>query len=414
MKYQIVVLLAAVSAGVLLTFQNCSNVSFRTTKETPEQALAVISKNCTDASGVEHFNGDAWTTNDDATVKPVTCPDSGPSQQGYQDSTLWMCQSGNISIAGTDTKLVPPMAACPAPALTASASNAKPQTGGASDLLVTSQAVHDVKYDCRSVATGSSIFKGDLNVGTAKSALSPIVEDLKCSVSAQTASDPIVKAVDINVDCESSGKLKDPDSHMCIDFSCKSYVAITPANSNDGLKFEVPPRSVAGVCYTVKLMDAIQLSKSDKNQTHDPDVVSSNHTSGGTWNPWVMSRSRVEFLMKSGGGARQVRLSGSGQKAESIKVDNFVLAGLAKKAVGLSSNESYLAYGSKDSTVDGSHIKFRNANLPFKDFGAAGVTSIGSVDITTRVSTEESYLLDVRALDCGGSREMSDVYLLFQ
>jgi hypothetical protein len=323
-----------------------------------------------------------------------------------------MCQHGEISIAGNDTKLVEPMAACPAPQLSASASNPKPQSGGSSDLNVTSEAVHDVKYDCRSVATGHSIQAGDLTVGTAKATLPTIVEDLKCSVSAQTSGEPIVKNVDINVDCESSGRLKDPQTHMCIDFSCQSYVALT--STAGGLKYEVPARSAAGVCYTVKLMDAIAVSKSNLNPSRDSEVIAANHDGGSPKNPYVMGRANVEFLMKAGGGARQVRLSGAGDKASSIKVDNFVLAGLAKKSEGLSSSSHYLAYGSNDSTLDGSHIKFRDAEFPFTGFGAAGVTSIGSLDITTRVSTEESYVLDVRALDCGGDREMTDIYLLFQ
>lgn len=402
-----------VSLLALTTFQNCSNVTFGTTKATSESILAVAQKNCTDVNGAEHSSGETWTTSENE-LRPVVCPDSADSKQGYENATSWVCQNGDISISGNDTKLVEPMSSCPAPALTASASNPLPMSGGSSNLLVTSQAVHDVKYDCRSVATGSSISAGNLAVGSAQATLQTVVEDLKCAVSAQTSGDPIVKTVDINVDCESSGRLKDPKTHTCIDFTCQSYVALAPTSSGSGLQFEVPARSAAGVCYTVKLMDAISKSKSDLNQTHDSEVISAHHGGTGTWNPWVMGRANVEFLMKAGGGARQVRLSGSGTDAKAIKVDNFVLAGLAKKSVGLSSNSSYLAYGSNDSTIDGSNIKFRNALFPFRGFGASGVTSIGSVDITTQVSTEESYVLDVRALDCGGDREMTDIYLLFQ
>jgi hypothetical protein len=418
MKKQTIALLPVgfilgLSVLVLTTFQNCSNVTFGSTKEASESILAIAQKNCTDVDGTEHLSGDTWTTSENE-LRPVVCPDSTDSQQGYENGTSWICQNGDISIAGNDTKLVAPMSSCPAPALTASASNPMPLSGGSSNLLVTSQAVHDVKYDCRSVATGSSISSGNLSVGSAQATIQTIVEDLKCSVSAQTSGDPIVKTVDIGVDCESSGRLKDPTTHTCVDFTCKSYVALDPISSSAGLKFEVPARTSAGICYTVKLMDAIANSKSDLNKTHDMEIVSANHSGSGTWNPWLMGSANVEFLMKAGGGARQVKLSSSGQKASAITVDNFVLTGLAKKSVGLTSNDVYRSYGTKDSTVDKSNIRFRNQNLPLTGFGSAGTTSIGTLDITTQVSTEESYVLDVRALDCGGSREMSDIYLLFQ
>ena len=260
--------------------------------------------------------------------------------------------------------------------------------------------------------------RGNLPVGNSTTAITNIIEDLSCIVSATYGQQTLTKALGISLNCELSGKLKDPTSHQCVEFACKTYVALA-AGANGS--YTVPARTTDGICYSVQLMSAIPNGASSLTTTIDNQVISRNHdiannTYLDTHHPYSMARALTQFTMIAGGGAREVKLAGSSSTAAPITVDNFVLVGLATKAATLNNVADYRAYGSQDSTVNQAQtdILMKNKEVPFTSFGTGGITTVSALDITTQVSTGVPFLLDVRALDCGGSRELSDIFLIFQ
>jgi hypothetical protein len=405
-------------------FQNCSNgVAFGTAEKASSAQTAAtgnitsIDKSCLDSDGTIHQSGDTWHTMSHSMAQ-VNCRDSAASQQGYNQVASMACKNGSITSSALTSSLALPMAACVPPNVSASLVDPNPQSGSSTGLLVSSQSIHDISYKCVSVANGSIVQSGNLVVGDSSTPIPKVTEDLTCQVLAHsTGMSDITANLGINVDCESSGKLKDSVTHQCVEFRCSQYMALQPTPNGT---YDVPARTTAGICYSVKLMDAIANGSSSLTKATDQEIISRDHDLGGGYavqkHPYLLGSSLFDFIMRKGGGARQVKLSGAGSTEDSIKVDNFIVVGLAKKAATLNSVEDYRAYGTLDSTIDAAntYISFKNSHLPLASFGNAGTSTINALDITTEVSTEEIYSLDVRALDCGGSRELSEIYLVFK
>jgi hypothetical protein len=191
------------------------------------------------------------------------------------------------------------------------------------------------------------------------------------------------------------------------DFQCKSFVTLALGNS-----MQIPARDGSGTCYAVKLLNAIANSASSLTAVTDSEVVSRNHDTGAaTRNPYVLGSDTLEMTLAD---RRFVKLSGSASQLAPIKVDNFILSGIYPSS-GPNSTNFYRAYGTADSTIPGTKvITLRGDNISLQPFGPAGTSTVNALDITSDIIPGSPYTLDLRALDCGGSRELSDVYLLFQ
>jgi hypothetical protein len=111
-----------------------------------------------------------------------------------------------------------------------------------------------------------------------------------------------------------------------------------------------------------------------------------------------------------------VKLSGSGTSPAPIKVDNFVVAGLYPAIDGVQPDTGfYRAHGTADAMITGTnHVLVRSSPVTLTPFGPSGTSTIAPLDITADVVPGQMFELDLRALDCGGSRELSEIYLLFQ
>lgn len=420
-KFLPLVVLGVAGLATTLLFQNCgSKVSFQAPSSN-SAALAVINKACVDSAGQSRNDTDQWVV-DSISTTAVPCLDSIASTQGYNKQDTYLCSNGEVSKVSSNSLLVPPMSSCPAPNLTAAIIS--PTTSDVNfHLQVTAATVHDVTYKCLPTAAGtpaaSSVLSGILTTGSTDTVLKNVVEDLNCRVQAQYGTAmTLTQDVAVTLDCEAIGQLKNPTTHRCEEFQCKSVVAL--AQSSAGF-YDVPARTTAGICYSVKLMNRIANGSSTLTTVTDPDFLSRDHSAGnGNYlnqvAPYQLGKSTLGFILRQGGGARGVKLSGSTDSLSPILVDNYVAVGLAKTSVGLSDVTSYRAYGTSDSTIDAAstYVKFRTQQLPLKSFGSGGTSTINALDITTRVSTEVPYSLDVRALDCGGARELSDIFLVFQ
>jgi hypothetical protein len=203
-------------------------------------------------------------------------------------------------------------------------------------------------------------------------------------------------------------------------FNCLKYEAV----SVDQLD-AVPARSTDGICFYIKIFDAIPSSSSAKFSQRDLDVLSRNHDINADdprqiSSPHVMGRFEHHIRLL---GERKVLLSGGPDVATGLQVDNFMLYGIFPQEYSLAGvwlNQFYRASGSSDSTIAGSNgansgkIFFRGSMLPLEAFTTGGVSTIAPVSLSDRIPPMTDQILDLRMLDCGAIAQLSDVYLLFQ
>lgn len=198
-------------------------------------------------------------------------------------------------------------------------------------------------------------------------------------------------------------------------FSCQHIVLLPLSNP-----LIVPARDAStGICYAVQIFQAIPNGKSNLTTTIDNDVISRNHDSGpATHHPYLMGQATAVVKFE---GLRNIKLSGSPSNADaSIKIDNFALIGFkavsnASASLSELSASDYAAFGTSDSIISGTNgVKLYDEVVPLTPFGPSGTATVSALDISQAISVNQNYLLDVRAEDCGGSRELSDVYIVFQ
>lgn len=195
----------------------------------------------------------------------------------------------------------------------------------------------------------------------------------------------------------------------CVDFQCSSVINLTSAADLQN----IPARTVEGLCYSYKMADAIANSASSLTTAVDADVVSRNHSGGSaTRNPYLMASIKLDVKL---GGGRVVKLAGGSNATSPILVDNFLLVGVYPSNTAITDWATYYnAYGTSDSTVANNSILFHNQNILLQPFGGGGTSTIAPLDISKFIFPLTSYTLDIRAEDCGGARQLSSLYLLFQ
>jgi hypothetical protein len=116
-------------------------------------------------------------------------------------------------------------------------------------------------------------------------------------------------------------------------------------------------------------------------------------------------------------GPRNVVLSGAADSTTKITVDNFILVGL--KPASASFNASYYhAYGTSDSTImyngNSDNILLQNSPVLLQPFGSGGTSTLTPLQVDGQMQVGSPTEVDVRALDCGGIGNNSDIYIVFQ
>ena len=380
----------------------------------PAPACPVHQANdCRDPAGATHKSGDTWAV-DTASNQTVSCDDNSKLSQAMISEQIYACDNGQISASGTPTVApTAPIVRCAASTLTAAFADTTPKAGASDALVVNSQDVLGASYVCS--ANGKTIASGLLPEGQASVTLTASV-DMTCVLTATTVSGKTLTAeASLVVGC--GGQIN--VGGTCQDFACKTVVKLQlPTNGGD---LQVPARTSAGICYSTQLMSAIAPGASSLTPNRDSNVISREHTDHGSndpnlsWNPYLMAESALSFNM---GGARAVKLSGGADANAPIQVDNFVLVGIyPKNAVHTQTSQYYRAFGTADSTASiagqGS-VLFYGFPLALTSFGPSGTATVAPLDVTTQITVGQSYSLDVRAEDCGGVRNLSDIFLLFQ
>jgi hypothetical protein len=206
----------------------------------------------------------------------------------------------------------------------------------------------------------------------------------------------------------------------CVDFECQQVVALQSVSELSN----IPARSSDGICYAFQLMSAIPEGPSSLTTTIDTTIVTRDHDIDAsnpsvTHNPYEMGKFLGQFQLQ---GPRVVKLTGSKNAVSPILVDNFVLIGIfPSQAAPLSDyTKFYSVYGTSDSSIanssgmDTHSIVLNQQYIPVTPFASGGTASIGSVNISNDSPANIPLTLDLRAEDCGGARQLSDIWLVFQ
>lgn len=287
-----------------------------------------------------------------------------------------------------------------------------------SDILIKYKNLTKINYLCQDKNKTTSFLSGSISLQSSEGIHSlktaAISADTYCEFSGESAAssmNPVVKT-NLALELNCMNKIKN-ESGRCEDFKCLKVMTLSLNDLTN-----VPARTSEGICYAVKLMSGIANSSSSLSQNSDSEVISRNHDSGGnsTRNPYVLGSFSSEINLA---GERVVKLSGGLDASKKILVDNFVLTGVYPVSTNDSANELakyYKVRGTSDSAISNSQsgVKFRQTLLPVIPFGPSGTSSVAPIDISAEVIPQVPYILDIRALDCGGARELSDIYLLFQ
>lgn len=296
---------------------------------------------------------------------------------------------------------------------------------GSSVIEVKYQNLTKVSFSCQdktksqSYANSFKAINATSLYGSFSVNVSNISSDVYCEFIGENSSIatllPIKASLTIQLDC--LNKIKN-DNGRCEDFKCQKVEVLGLQDLNN-----IPARTSAGVCYAVKLMSSIANSSSSLNKDLDMEVVSRNHDNGysnpsSTRNPYILNTFRGEVRIL---GERVIKLAGGADANKNILVDNFILTGVYPVSTNESASQlvsHYKIRGTSDSTIKDASgnlgIAFRNILLPVIPFGNAGTSSVAPIDISAEIAPNVQHTIDIRTLDCGGARELSDIYLLFQ
>jgi hypothetical protein len=320
----------------------------------------------------------------------------------------------------TTTTTVPPQAIYH-PKISLDAIPAKVVEGQKSVLTIEYQDLDKVSYLCTDRVTKEILAAGSV----AKSGTSvdiKVEKDIHCeAMGTPLDQSPQIKdSRDLTVDC--GNRIKNTAQNKCEDFSCKQVKELTSLND----LLSIPARNGDGLCYAIKLLSKIAASSSSLTTSVDKEVVARIHGYPNTnklptitRNPYNMGSVKTEFRLE---GPRVVKLAGSLDPTAKILVDNFILMGVypSSQDVSQSLASVYKVMGTADSSIAGpdgqdSHsIRFIDTLIPVQAYADRGASSVTAVDITRQAEPQVNQTIDIRALDCGNGRELSDIYLLFQ
>ncbi len=382
---------------------NCVNGATQLTGNVSQGEMLPSTGSCSAPTCAGRAQGSVWSVVNGTLSSTKACPSSTATVQNiFENLDNYKCDQGNsIKTGSVQGNQIGTQGVCPAPMITAVFDSSAPKQGDSVKLIVTTSAVSAVNYTCSTGSTGSlALTPSTTVVGTASS-------DMSCTVVGTNSDNKSVSVtVSTSVVC-SADSIKDANG-VCQQFKCKTFLAI------DRFPFDVPGRDSSGTCYYTKIFSAITNSAS--RGSRDYTVLSRDHDNPSSANaiaPYVLGQSSTQFRLLA---ARGVKLSGSSEALAPILVDNYILVGQqVASSGGAAAAISYKSYGTSDATIKNTNYVLKNnVQIPLTPFASAGTATVAALLMTQDFAVNQSYVLSVDALDCGGSRELSDVYLVFQ
>jgi hypothetical protein len=194
------------------------------------------------------------------------------------------------------------------------------------------------------------------------------------------------------------------------EFTCRKVQLLEKTDS-----LTIAARDESGTCFAMKALSAFATSDSSLTSKIDDDALANDHFNGfgsdRERKSFLMDRLHLRFAFQ---GPRRILLSGAADDRTPILVDNYALVGIAPSSRNLIARD-YRAYGTSDAALFRTKgIHFKGQNVPLTAFQGGGTASIQPLDITRYVEPGRDYQLDLRAEDCGGIRQLSEIYILFQ
>lgn len=389
---------AAIGILIILTsFQNCGQPGSVVVQEgNPDSAILDL--------GAPAESGSATGSPSSSTAGSTIGTAAGP-------------MTGSNGSTGSGMMGSPPMP--PKYILKAEAFPAIVKENGSVRIAMTYSNLSSINYSCRDKVNTAARYEGSVPIlkqeGVMDVQLSSVASDLTCKFTGENSEvmqNPVVLS-ELSIEVNCMNRVKNQVGR-CEDFHCLKFMELT---LNELAR--VPARTVAGVCYTMKLMSHISNSKSSLTVDKDSEVLSRNHDviSNSPSHPYVLGNFRSEVTLD---GQRVVKLSGGPSASQNILVDNFLLLGTYPASTDMTNenvSKYYKVRGTSDSaysSATGVGIQFKSNLLNVLPFGSGGTSSIATIDISAEIEPGIPHTLDIRALDCGGARELSDIYLLFQ
>lgn len=269
------------------------------------------------------------------------------------------------------------------------------------ELNVTPVNVSQVFYECNNGQNGY------LSVEITSVTKFSNSKDLTCEIIGRNELGQEVRAtVSYTANACSADSVKLADG-TCEQFKCKQFIEI----AQNSASFSVPERTVEGLCFYKKILNKVAGGPSSGEK--EISVLSRNHDSTGPGNdhPYIMGKSSQQFKLL---GSRGVKLSGSSQSLAPILVDNFILVGNRPIEAPVQGTQ-FSAYGTRDASLVGlSNIQVNNQDVSLTPFASGGTATVNALLLTEQFTVNKSYTFSVDALDCGGAKNLSDVYLIFQ
>ncbi len=390
-----------VVVGVLIlltSFQNCGQPGSVEVNEGTTDAPGLDPGTASSAGIVPGGENNGGATNSGNMVAPATTPTAGTVGPGMPPVSTPM----------------PPKYLLKAQAFPALVKEKEPLR-----ISVSYFNLSQINYSCRDKANTTTLFEGKVSIvkleGVLDLQMNSILSDMICKFTgddSEVMQNPVVRTeLAIEVNC--LNRVKNA-AGRCEDFRCLSFVELT---TNELAR--IPARTSQGICYTKKLMSRIKNSKSSLTLAKDPEVLSLDHDTYAVSpsHPYVLGEFHSEVSLQ---GERVVKLSGGQSASQNILVDNFLLLGTYPASIGITSEniaKYYKVRGTSDSafsSASGLGVHFNGNLLNVIPFGSGGTSSIAPIDISAEIEPGIPHTLDIRALDCGGARELSDIYLLFQ
>lgn len=410
-KYSALVILGLTL--ILFLFQNCGEQSYTIHQAQKVSSIPVTPTSSSSSSSSSNNNNNNNNNSNSDTVSTAPTMDANPV-------------NSSVPIASVP---VVPKALFNVIAPTSAKANETVQ------ILLSYENIQSINYLCKytytnsntsafytnttqpnSLTSGSGVFlTGTINNESAVSL--NMLSDFDCSFKALPKPETLAAELDFNIHVELNCDGLYNVNGLCVPFECKHFIQVD--NSSD--LTSIPARTVEGNCYYYKLLNAITYSSSSLTQTFDYDIRSRSHSSYLTYTagqvapPYLMGKANIDFVSQS---SRILKLSGDAILSKEIKVDNFMMFGLYPSDTTDFSqlDKYYSARGTQDCSISQSTsvIQFMNQAIPLIPLASGGTASIAPIEISKITEVNKKYHLDLRALDCGGYRELSDIYLLFQ
>lgn len=197
------------------------------------------------------------------------------------------------------------------------------------------------------------------------------------------------------------------DGTSCVPFKaeCDSFVELKAS------PYIIPARSSENICYFIKVVNAVASASSSTIPAMRSDIIARSHDAN-TPNPRIMGETKITNLLI--GGEREMILASNSIGTGIIKVDNFVLVESYFDDNDGSSTRRLFGQGTADAPRTNEPLSVGGHEVKYITGKNGGTDIINPIDLQAFIPILRPVQARISALDCGGTAEASDIYLVFK